>query len=46
MISSVTFTENPEANESPYLEYLVMETAKKYDEVDLVTGDAAYIFKG
>lgn len=43
MISAVTLTENPEGNESPYLEPLVMETAKKYDEIDLVTGDAAYI---
>ena len=43
MISSVTFTENPEANESPYLVPLVLETAEKYDEVDLVTGDAAYV---
>ncbi len=43
MISAVTLTENPEGNESPYLGHLVMETAKKYDEVDLVTGDAAYI---
>ena len=43
MISAVTITENPEGNESPYLEPLVLETAKKYDEVDLVTGDAAYI---
>ena len=43
MISSVIFTENPEANESPYLEPLVLETAEKYDEVDLVTADAGYI---
>ncbi len=43
MISSVTFTENPEANESPHLESLVTDTAEKYEKVDLVTGDAAYI---
>ncbi len=43
MISAVTITKNPEGNESPYLEPLVIETAKKYGEVDLVTGDAAYI---
>lgn len=43
MISSVTFTENPEANESPYLESLVLDTAEKYVKVSLVTGDAGYI---
>jgi transposase len=43
MISSVIFTENPDANESPYLEPLVLETAEKYDEVKLVTADAGYI---
>ncbi len=43
MISSVTFTENTDANESPHLEPLVLETAEKYDEVNLVTADAGYI---
>ncbi len=42
-ISSVTFTENPEANESPFLEPLILKTVEKYDEVDLVTADAGYI---
>ncbi len=37
------FTENPDANESPYLEPLVLETAEKYNKVDLITEDAGYI---
>ncbi len=43
MISAVTFTENPNANESPYLEPLLIQTAEKYDSIELVRGDAAYI---
>ncbi len=43
MVSAVTFTENPEANESPYLEPLLIETTVNYDRIDLVAADAGYI---
>jgi transposase len=43
LFSAVTFTENPRANESPYLEPLLMETAEIYEDINTVTADSAYL---
>lgn len=43
LITSVTFTENPYANESPFFVPLLRFTNENYDQIDLVAGDAAYI---
>jgi transposase len=43
LITSVTFPENPHANESPFFVPLLKITNENYDRIDLVTGDAAYV---
>jgi len=42
-ISSVDFPNNPHAHESPYFQSLLEETASNYTQIDLVSGDAAYL---
>ncbi|KXA94300.1 hypothetical protein AKJ65_04840 [candidate division MSBL1 archaeon SCGC-AAA259E19] len=42
-LSSVKFPDNPYAHESPYFEPLLEETASRYVQIDLVSGDAAYL---
>jgi hypothetical protein len=43
LITAVTFTENPHANESPYFVPLLKFTNENYDRIDLVAGDPAYV---
>jgi len=43
LITSVTFPENPHANESPFFVPLLKFTNENYDRIDLVAGDAAYV---
>jgi len=43
MITSVTFPDNPHANESPFFVPLLRFTSENYEKIDLVAGDAAYI---
>ncbi len=43
MITSVTFPENPHANESPFFVPLLKFTNENYDRIDLVAGDPAYV---
>ncbi|PTD94513.1 hypothetical protein C9439_02270 [archaeon SCG-AAA382B04] len=42
-ISSVKFPDNPHAHESPYFEPLLEETASNYTQIDLISGDVAYL---
>lgn len=43
LISAFQFAKNPSDNESPYFEPLLMETAQRYERVDLVSADSAYM---
>lgn len=43
LISAFELAENPHANESPYFEPLLAETAACYEQIDLVSADAAYL---
>lgn len=43
LITSVTFPENPHANESPFFVPLLKFTNENYDRIDLVAGDPAYV---
>jgi hypothetical protein len=43
LITSVTFPENPHANESPFFVPLLKFTNENCDRIDLVAGDAAYV---
>ena len=43
LISSFKFARKSVDHESPYFEFLLRETARRYGRVDLVAGDSAYL---
>lgn len=43
IFSSIAVTGKPHDNESPYMEGLVIETSKRYNRMDFVYGDAAFL---
>jgi len=42
IMSAFELTENPHDNESPYFEPLLAETVACYEQIDIVSADAAY----
>jgi transposase len=43
LISAFKFADKPTDHESPYFESLLTETAKRYKQIDLVSGDSAFL---
>jgi transposase len=43
LFSAVQIAENPTDNESPYFETLLAETAARYERIDVVPADSAYL---
>jgi transposase len=43
LISAFKYADKPTDHESPYFEFLLAQTARRYGRVDLVVGDSAYL---
>ncbi len=43
IVSAYAFAQNPTDHESPYFEKLLGETAQRYEHIDLVSADSAYL---